>query len=121
MFKIYYIFSDSICLQNYFSAAKKSLVYKVIYYFLIISVGSVILFKFLPIPFTLTMVDQKFSSLFSGEDSEIHYSWRSYDNISKEMPLAVVAAEDQLFPDHFGFDFKLHQQSVAGIKPRAAG
>ncbi len=27
------------------------------------------------------------------------------DNISREAALAVVASEDQLFPDHFGFDF----------------
>jgi monofunctional biosynthetic peptidoglycan transglycosylase len=94
----------------------KSLVYKTIYYFLVISIGSVILFKFVPIPFTLTMLDQKFSSLTSGEDSEIHYSWRSYYNISKEMPLAVVAAEDQLFPEHYGFDFKSMQNAYKNNK-----
>jgi monofunctional glycosyltransferase len=87
----------------------KKLALKVIYYFLIISIGSVVVFKFVPIPVTWTMVDQKFGSIIDGEDSEIYYSWRSYDNISKELPLAVVAAEDQLFPDHFGFDFK-HMQ-----------
>ncbi len=75
-----------------------------------------ILFKFVPIPFTLTMLDQKISYLFSAEDSETHYSWRSYDNISKEMPLAVVAAEDQLFPEHYGFDFKSMQNAYKNNK-----
>ena len=79
---------------------------KVIFYFFILSVGSVVFFKFVPIPFTLTMLDRKLDAMSAGEDSEIHYSWRSYSKISKEAGLAVVAAEDQLFPDHWGFDFE---------------
>ncbi len=55
--------------------------------------------------------DQAFSegcrpAIADGRDSEIYYDWVSYANISKEAPLAVVAAEDQLFPDHNGFDFE---------------
>jgi monofunctional glycosyltransferase len=106
-----------------FSYAKK-LFYKVVLYFFIISVGSVVVFKFIPIPFTLTMMDQKLESLKDGEDSEIHYTWRSYNNVSREMHLAVIAAEDQLFPDHFGFDFKhmqiAYKNNLRGKKVRGA-
>ena len=35
----------------------------------------------------------------------IHLAWEPYDNIAKTLPIAVVASEDQKFPDHFGFDF----------------
>ena len=110
--------------KNSLFATIKNLVFKAALYFLAFSIGSVILFKFLPIPFTLTMVDQKISSLIDGEDSEIHYAWRSYNNISKEMPLAVVASEDQLFPEHFGFDFKhmqiAYKNNLKGKKVRGA-
>jgi monofunctional biosynthetic peptidoglycan transglycosylase len=106
-----------------FSYAKK-LFYKIVFYFLIISVGSVGVFKFIPIPFTLTMMDQKLESLLDGDDSEIHYAWRSYNNVSREMHLAVIAAEDQLFPDHFGFDFKhmqiAYKNNLRGKKVRGA-
>jgi monofunctional biosynthetic peptidoglycan transglycosylase len=106
-----------------FSYAKK-LFYKVVLYFLIISVGSVVVFKFIPIPFTLTMMDQKLESLLDGDDSEIHYAWRSYNSVSREMHLAVIAAEDQLFPDHFGFDFKhmqiAYKNNLRGKKVRGA-
>ncbi|OYU65510.1 MAG: monofunctional biosynthetic peptidoglycan transglycosylase [Cytophagaceae bacterium BCCC1] len=106
-----------------FSYVKK-LFYKIVFYFLIISVGSVVVFKFIPIPFTLTMMDQKLESLLDGDDSEIHYSWRSYNNVSREMHLAVIAAEDQLFPDHFGFDFKhmqiAYKNNLRGKKVRGA-
>lgn len=79
---------------------------KITLYFLAISIGLVILYKFVPIPITSTMISRKMSAIANGEDSEIYYDWTSYSNMSKEAPLAVVAAEDQLFPEHFGFDFE---------------
>lgn len=79
---------------------------KLAVYFFVLSVGSVVFFKFVPIPFTITMIDRKLDAISDGTDSEINYNWRSYSKISKEAGLAVVAAEDQLFPDHWGFDFE---------------
>jgi monofunctional biosynthetic peptidoglycan transglycosylase len=35
---------------------------------------------------------------------ELHYRWVPWDRISREAPIAFVAAEDQKFPDHRGFD-----------------
>jgi monofunctional glycosyltransferase len=75
-------------------------------YFLGISIGLVIVLKWLPIWFTPTMLDRKIDAIAEGKDSEIHYDWTPYEQISKEMALSVVAAEDQLFPHHFGFDFE---------------
>jgi monofunctional glycosyltransferase len=70
-----------------------------------VSVVTIVLLKFIPVWVTPTMIDRKFTALFAGKDSEIHSDWESYDNISKEAALAVVASEDQLFPVHNGFDF----------------
>jgi monofunctional biosynthetic peptidoglycan transglycosylase len=36
----------------------------------------------------------------------ISYPWVAWDDISSHVPIAVVAAEDQLFFDHAGFDFR---------------
>jgi len=102
----------------------KQLFVKVIFYFFVFSIGGVILLKFLPIPFTMTMIDRKVKSLFRGQDSEIHYKWRSYNEISREMHLAAVAAEDQNFPNHWGFDFKALEKAYVnnqkGKKVRGA-
>ena len=38
-------------------------------------------------------------------ESPIHYRWVPRDRISDELAIAVVAAEDQKFPDHRGFDW----------------
>jgi monofunctional glycosyltransferase len=74
-------------------------------YFFGISIVWVILLKFIPVWITPTMIDRKFTAVFNGKDSEIHSDWTPYEDISKEAALAVVASEDQLFPDHYGFDF----------------
>lgn len=74
-------------------------------YCFITSIITVFVLKFVPVWVTPTMVDRKITALFEGRDSEIHSDWESYNNISKEAALAVVASEDQLFPQHYGFDF----------------
>ena len=38
-------------------------------------------------------------------DKTYRYRWVSFQRISANLPIAVVAAEDQKFPTHWGFDF----------------
>ncbi|MFT4033343.1 MAG: monofunctional biosynthetic peptidoglycan transglycosylase [Siphonobacter sp.] len=75
---------------------------KVVFFFFVGSIGLTVIYKFVPIPFTWTMLDRKFS-----DGGQVYYDWTSYQHISPEMALAVVAAEDQRFPQHFGFDFEM--------------
>lgn len=58
------------------------------------------------------MVQRQISGLFDGEFELIKYHWVSYDDVSKFMPIAIVAAEDQNFPNHFGFDFKQIEKAL---------
>ncbi len=37
--------------------------------------------------------------------AQIHHQWVDESHISKNIKLAVIAAEDQLFAQHYGFDF----------------
>lgn len=42
-----------------------------------------------------------------GQDGfELRYEWRDYGQISAQLPIALVAAEDQKFPVHRGFDLE---------------
>lgn len=52
------------------------------------------------------MIQRQISALFKGDFRLVNYQWVSYDDMSPYLPIAVVAAEDQNFPDHSGFDFK---------------
>ncbi|MEO6184923.1 MAG: monofunctional biosynthetic peptidoglycan transglycosylase [Steroidobacteraceae bacterium] len=42
----------------------------------------------------------------------LQHQWRDYDQISRQLALAVIASEDQLFPMHDGFDFKQIQKAL---------
>ncbi|MFN3694422.1 MAG: monofunctional biosynthetic peptidoglycan transglycosylase [Ignavibacterium sp.] len=52
------------------------------------------------------MVQRQVQSVFSGDFDYIKYSWVDYDDCSPYLPIAFVAAEDQNFPEHFGFDVR---------------
>ena len=56
----------------------------------------VFLFRFIPIPTTPYMVSER----------PISYTWISLDKVSTNVPLAIVAAEDANFCNHWGFDMK---------------
>jgi len=81
---------------------------KVVLGFLIFSVLSTIIFRFVPVPFTPLMI----SRYFEMEDGKIDKDWQSLENISRNLPLAVVTAEDQKFEEHFGFDIEAIEKAV---------
>lgn len=71
----------------------------------VLTFASVLALKWLPPPFTAFMVQEKLAALLGdGADRTIHYDWVPFEDISPDLALAVVAAEDQKFPVHFGFD-----------------
>lgn len=65
------------------------------------SIAIVILYKYIPIPVTPLMLERRIS-----EGSPINYRWTPIEKITTDLPLAVVASEDNLFTTHNGFDFE---------------
>lgn len=49
------------------------------------------------------------------------YQWLPYDRISPQLAVAVIAAEDQKFPTHFGFDFDAIFDAVSERRNRPRG
>ena len=45
-------------------------------------------------------------------NQKVHYQWTDWHELGSEAPLAVMAAEDQKFPDHRGFDVASIRQAV---------
>jgi monofunctional biosynthetic peptidoglycan transglycosylase len=66
----------------------------------------IILLKWIDPPFTITQL----SSWVSGDGLQRDYV--DGEELSYQMKLAVIAAEDQLFPDHDGFDWKSINKAV---------
>lgn len=77
---------------------------KAILWFLGLSVASVILFRFVPIPVTPLMLIRCVEQKSDGKSMKLKKDWTSIDEMSATMPLAVIASEDQNFEEHFGFD-----------------
>jgi len=90
-------------------------------YFFVISIIWVVVLKFVPVWVTPFMITRKIEAFREDEDTEIHKDWESYDNISKEVALAVVASEDQNFPNHWGFDFDEIYDAMTEKRKRARG
>lgn len=67
--------------------------------------AGILIFAFLPVPFSMVMVERQLSAWLTGNFSYVaHSDWVPMDEISPYMALAVMAAEDQKFPEHWGFD-----------------
>ncbi|ADU67783.1 monofunctional biosynthetic peptidoglycan transglycosylase [Pantoea sp. At-9b] len=67
--------------------------------------AGILLFSFLPVPFSAVMVERQLSAWLHGNfDYVAHSDWVSMDEISPWIALAVIASEDQKFPEHWGFD-----------------
>lgn len=95
--------------------------FKALFYFFIISVVWVIVLKFVPVWVTPHMIGRKIEAARANEDTRLYKDWESYDNISKEAALAVVASEDQTFPTHWGFDFDEIQDAMSEKRKRVRG
>lgn len=53
-----------------------------------------------------------FMLLDDSDASSLRYTWIGWSGIGEALPLAVVAAEDQKFADHLGFDVQSIRGSV---------
>ncbi|WP_165022645.1 MULTISPECIES: monofunctional biosynthetic peptidoglycan transglycosylase [unclassified Dysgonomonas] len=83
-----------------------------IIFLFLFSIFQVVLFKYVPVYYTPLMVANNVQQLFDGEKIVYHHTWVPLNEISKSLPLAVVASEDNLYLDHSGFDFKQIQVAM---------
>ena len=92
----------------------------VILSFLILSIGSVLYYKWMPVQVTPTMIVK---SISDGSRTWEH-EWIPFEEISGWMPQAVIASEDQRFLTHSGFDFteikKAYKEAEEGGRQRGA-
>lgn len=85
---------------------------KVTLWFFGISIGLVILYRFVPVPVTPLMVIRIAEQAFdSKKEMRLYKDWVSIEKMSRHAPQAVVAAEDQKFMDHRGFDFEAMEKA----------
>jgi monofunctional biosynthetic peptidoglycan transglycosylase len=74
--------------------------------FVVATLLPVLVLRFAPPPITSFMLQRVIPC------RGVHYDWEPWERISRHTPIAFVAAEDQRFPQHHGFDFEAIQKAM---------
>jgi len=91
---------------------------------ILLTVVPVVLLRWIPPPTSAVMLEKWIGGMGQTKPGRgIHYRWTRWNAISAPMSLAVVAAEDKKFPQHWGFDFHSIVDAVEeqGVKGRLRG
>lgn len=87
-------------------------------WFLVLSVLLVIIYRFVPVPFTPLMAARAIENIGNDKELEFSHDWVCIDEISPNLQKAVIASEDANFLNHHGFDFsamrKAYQNNAKG-------
>jgi monofunctional glycosyltransferase len=93
--------------------------------FVLLTVLQVLALRYIDPPTSAFMLDRQWQAFRAGEDDfALRYEWVDWTALSPELPIALVAAEDQQFPMHAGFDLaaidKALQSNAKGGRVRGA-
>jgi monofunctional glycosyltransferase len=92
--------------SRFFRIAKK-----VLKWYFIITIGWVLVCRFLNPPFTVLMVLRGIEGVVDGKGWKLEKEWRNYDELSTNLKRAAIGGEDANFASHYGFDFKSIQKA----------
>ena len=73
---------------------------------------SVVALRFIPVVVTPLMLIRCYQQLKAGEELKLSHDWEPLENISDQLPIAVMASEDANFLRHHGFDYKAIEKAV---------
>jgi monofunctional biosynthetic peptidoglycan transglycosylase len=88
------------------------ILFKLLIWFVGISLFLVIIFKFVPVPYTPLMVSRAVENKLAGKEMYCNHDWVPIEKISKNLQKAVIASEDGTFLKHHGFDFSAMQKAL---------
>lgn len=81
---------------------------KLLSFLILFSLFMVLLYKWVPIPFTPLMAIR----YFENPNEKIQHIWIPRKEISRHLQLGVIASEDQNFVKHNGFDFEAIEKAI---------
>ena len=89
-----------------------------IIFFFASTILSVVALRFIPVYITPLMVIRSVEQLVKGEKVAMKHKWVPKEKISRHLPMAVIASEDNRFASHNGFDFKEISKAIEENKKR---
>jgi monofunctional biosynthetic peptidoglycan transglycosylase len=75
--------------------------------FFLLTAVPVLALRWLPVPTSAVMMQRTLE-----EREWQHYRWTGLEYMAADVALAVIAAEDQKFPDHYGFDLQAIRKAL---------
>ena len=84
---------------------KKTLKWIVVAFFAS-TILSVVALRFIPVVVTPLMLIRCYQQVKAGDELKLSHDWEPLTNISKDLPIAVMASEDAKFLEHHGFDYQ---------------
>lgn len=79
---------------------------------LLLSVLITLAFRWIPIPVSALMLIRSGEQTSAEKPIKMNYRWVNLSDISPQLQKAVIAAEDQRFYSHWGFDFEAIEKAV---------
>ena len=80
--------------------------------FVLVTTLQVLALRVVDPPTSAFMLDRQWQAFRAGEALEMRYAWVDWDTLSPALPIALVAAEDQRFPVHAGFDLEAIDRAI---------
>jgi len=90
----------------------KKFLFRLILFFFLSTIAAVIIFRFVPVPYTILMIQRCVEQKMNDKDMKLEKDWVPLSQISNHLQLAVVTSEDQNFLFHHGFDFEAIQKAM---------
>lgn len=72
----------------------------------------VLIMRFVPPQTSAFMLEHQLSAWMHHRKAKLHYRWVDWTRMNKQVPLAMVAAENQLFPFDHGFNFQAIHKAI---------
>jgi monofunctional biosynthetic peptidoglycan transglycosylase len=94
-------------------ARLRRLVWQLPLLFVAITVLQVLALRFVDPPVSAMMLERRWEA-WRGDEAgfRLDYRWVGWERLSPQLPIALVAAEDQRFPDHRGFDLEAIERAI---------
>lgn len=86
---------------------------KLLFWFVVGSALLVLVLRGVPPPGTALMVERKLESWVDGQPIDLQRTWRPWAELPDDLKMAVIAAEDQQFAHHWGFDVDAIRAALA--------
>ena len=80
--------------------------------FFVSTILAVVCLRFIPVFITPLMVIRCVEQVGGGESIKMYHHWVPMEEISRHMPVAVMASEDQRFLKHHGFDYNAIEKAA---------